>query len=240
LQPEDKPARPNKTAVIVVAAVAVIGIALGAGFFIRSLHAKHADDQPLEASAAAPAPLAAVPASAVPAPATLPDTGLSAAAVPLASSSAPANVVDAGGASTPVVDVAPAPAPAAAQANNVPDTAQQPLQSSADNAVAPAVESTAPTPKHDATTALNEPPAHPKPRKSAPPADAGGQNATIRAAIDGSLADGSSCFGNKKFDCAITNADAVLRLDPRNNQALSLRRRAKAAQDSALNALSIQ
>lgn len=231
LQPEDKPVHPNKTAVIVVAAVAVIGIAVGAGFFIRSLHAKHADDQPLEASSAASAPLAAAPAS-MPAPATLPT--LPAATEPagaLASSSAPANIVDAGGASTPVADAASAPVPA---------LAQQPVQPSTDNSAAPAIETPTPTPKHDVTTALDEPPAHPKPRKSAPPADAGGQNATIRAAIDGSLADGNSCFGNKKFDCAITNADAVLRLDPRNNQALSLRRRAKAAQDSALNALSIQ
>jgi hypothetical protein len=84
-------------------------------------------------------------------------------------------------------------------------------------------------------------PARPKVHKPArPPADADDPNPTIRAAIAGSLSEGSSCFSNKKFDCAISNANAVLRLDPRNVQALSLRQRAKAAQDSALNSLSIQ
>lgn len=82
-----------------------------------------------------------------------------------------------------------------------------------------------------------------KPKKSAAPADANansGENATIRAAIAGNLADGNGCFSNKKFDCAISNADAVLRLDPHNAQALSLRKRARAAQQNALNSMSIE
>jgi hypothetical protein len=67
-----------------------------------------------------------------------------------------------------------------------------------------------------------------------------GSNATIRAAIAGSLADGAGCYESKKFDCAISDAEAALRLDPHDSRALSLRARAKAAQQAALNNLSIE
>jgi hypothetical protein len=89
--------------------------------------------------------------------------------------------------------------------------------------------------------APSAPRVHDKPKKATAPADtAPGENATIRTAIAGSLSDGASCFANKKFDCAISDTDAVLRLDPHNAQALSLRKRAKAAQQSALNSMSIE
>jgi len=52
-------------------------------------------------------------------------------------------------------------------------------------------------------------------------------NGATRAAIARNLADGNRCFNNNKFDCALSKANAALRLDPHNEQAASLLRRTK-------------
>jgi len=52
-------------------------------------------------------------------------------------------------------------------------------------------------------------------------------NGATRAAIARNLADGNRCFNNNKFDCALSKANAALRLDPHNEQATSLLRRTK-------------
>jgi len=96
-----------------------------------------------------------------------------------------------------------------------------------------------------ASAASRPPELRPKVRKQAEtgenafaPSEA--QNATIRAAIAGNLNEGEGCYASKKYDCAISNADAVLRLDPRNSEAIALRRRAKSAQAAALDNVSIE
>ena len=236
---QDKPGI-NKAVLIGVAAVVVVGIAVGTGLFIRSQHSAHADDQAVDAGASSATFAAASDVSTAAATPSL----TAAASEPAGSvaASGPANVVDSAAASLPAVDATPIPA----QPAPPPSPAQAAMQPPADNqstAIQPPDANA--NPQHDLAASLNAPSAHPKPHKpvaspSTTATDGANQNSTIRAAIAGSLSDGNSCFGNKKFDCAISNADAVLRLDPHNGQALALRHRAKSAQDSALNSLSIQ
>ena len=230
------PANRNRTLLIGSIAVVVLGIAVGAGLYLRSQHAKPTGDQPQEAStpaAAMAAPASDIASAATPADAQQPVAASQPDAQPAMqpAASGPANVVDSSAPATPATPASQADLPAA----------PHPVEpSTANNAPAPEPAPEAP-PAAPQPEAATTPPVHPKPRKpAAPPADASEQNPTIRAAINGSLADGTRCFGNKKYDCAISNADAVLRLDPRNSQALSLRNRAKSAQDNALNSLSIQ
>ncbi len=219
-------------------AVVVVGVAVGAGLVLRSHHAPATSaDTVASAPAAASAPPFIDAASQVPAaaPASVPAPSLAAAlnepssgaqADAASETSAPssgATIVDTG----PQTQAQPQ-TPAQTQPQTAPQAQTQPP--------APA-QSTAPEP------AAPTPHVREKPKKSAAPADANAnssENATIRAAIAGNLADGNGCFSNKKFDCAISNADAVLRLDPHNAQALSLRKRARAAQQNALNSMSIE
>jgi hypothetical protein len=222
-QPAESTAKPfgtNKPLIIGIAAVVVIGIAAGAGFLIRSQHAKNAQDQASQIDEKASASLAAASS------ARLPDMGppaASDAAVAVAGKTGNAVMPDA--ASLPVTSTTVVPIAAAVQDPAPPG-----------DKAAPVAQTPAAPPAQNPTLA----PARPKPRKSTRTANADGQNPTVRAAIEGSLADGNLCFSSKKFDCAITNSDAVLRLDPHNSQAMALRRRAKGAQDNALNSLSIQ
>ncbi|HEV3430646.1 MAG TPA: hypothetical protein VG320_22430 [Paraburkholderia sp.] len=223
----------KKMWIIGTAAVVVVGVAVGAGLMLRSHHAPTASGD----TAASP-PLAA-----------------SAPPFIEAASEAPAAVSAAVPAETP----ASAPAPSLSAALNAPAPDTPTTTASETNAASSGAtvidtrpqaqaqpQAEPPSPAPQVQTQPPEPAApaarvHEKPKKSAAPADAnGGENATIRAAIAGSLSDGNSCFSNKKFDCAISNAEAVLRLDPRNAQALSLRKRAKVAQQSALNSMSIE
>jgi hypothetical protein len=62
----------------------------------------------------------------------------------------------------------------------------------------------------------------------------------MQAAIDGTLEEGEKCMARKKYDCAITNANTVLRLDPGNPRGAEMKRRAKDAQDRALSEINIQ
>jgi hypothetical protein len=160
-------------------------------------------------------------------------------------------------ASTPTAVVAPAiPAsvalasvPTAPAASNIADASEPAapasVVSAAPSAPTPPVVNPTPlvpvTPQPEARPVPSVPAATAKPRRvPAPKTDANALNSTIRAAIAGNLGDGEGCFNNKKFDCAISNADAVLRLDPHNAQAQALLHRAKTAQQAALNSMSIQ
>ena len=52
-------------------------------------------------------------------------------------------------------------------------------------------------------------------------------NGVTRAAVARNLVEGNRCFNDNKFDCALSKANAALRLDPHNEQAASLLRRTK-------------
>ena len=58
-------------------------------------------------------------------------------------------------------------------------------------------------------------------------------------AILGMLEDGEDCMKKKKYDCAITNAKAALRLDVTNTSARSLLQRAESEQKKAMESISI-
>lgn len=62
----------------------------------------------------------------------------------------------------------------------------------------------------------------------------------MASAITASLDEGMQCMNQKKFDCAITNANAVLRLAPGNRQAQDMKRRAKEAQERAMSQIRIE
>lgn len=62
----------------------------------------------------------------------------------------------------------------------------------------------------------------------------------MNAAISAALDDAAQCFNQKQFDCAIANANTVLRFSPGNRQALDMKRRAREAQDRALSLIQIQ
>ncbi|WP_159835351.1 hypothetical protein [Burkholderia sp. 8Y] len=222
--------------------VVVVGVAVGAGLMLRSHHTPAASDDtaasaPSAASAAPFVKAASEAPSAAPADdaASMPAPSLGAALDAPASDAPAVTGSEANAASTgaTIIDTRPQ-----AQASNPAPIEAQPQAQPRAQAEPPA-----PAPAQTAAPEPAAPAPHvrEKPKKSAPSAEtSGGENATIRAAIAGNLSDGTSCFSNKKFDCAISNADAVLRLDPHNAQALSLRKRAKAAQQSALNNMSIE
>jgi hypothetical protein len=60
-----------------------------------------------------------------------------------------------------------------------------------------------------------------------------------KATIAAMLSDASTCMASKRYECAITNAKSVLRLDPGNADAAQLQQRATAAQNQALQSISI-
>ena len=62
----------------------------------------------------------------------------------------------------------------------------------------------------------------------------------MQAAIDGTLEEGEKCMARKKYDCAISNANTVMRLDPGNPRGAEMKHRAKDAQDRALSEINIQ
>lgn len=72
------------------------------------------------------------------------------------------------------------------------------------------------------------------------PAEQSTPDTTMQSAIDGSLAEGARCMQAKRYDCAIANANAVLRLSPSHASALDMKRLAKEAQDKALSQIDIQ
>lgn len=66
------------------------------------------------------------------------------------------------------------------------------------------------------------------------------ENNTIQKAIKDSLEDGTKCMKSKKYDCAIANANAVLRISPNNARAIEMKRKAKAEQEKALSQINIE
>lgn len=62
---------------------------------------------------------------------------------------------------------------------------------------------------------------------------------SVAPAVSGILGDGENCMTKKNYDCAITNAKSALRIDPNNEKAKDLQRRADAAQRRAINSIVI-
>ncbi|KAB0330277.1 hypothetical protein LSO07_00380 [Janthinobacterium sp. PLB04] len=120
-------------------------------------------------------------------------------------------------------DFAATPAAAADEPAPVPAAAPAPVP-------APAPEP-APTP-------VVEKPA--KPVKVTPPPAPVKQTTGLESVITESLSEASHCMSQRKYDCAIANANAVLRMDTGNRYALDIKRKAKEAQDKALSQIQIE
>lgn len=71
-----------------------------------------------------------------------------------------------------------------------------------------------------------------------PSAGMGGN--AMQVAIDTTLEEGEKCMARKKYDCAITSANTVMRLDPGNPRGAEMKRKARNAQDRALSQIDIQ
>jgi Meckel syndrome type 1 protein len=155
---------------------------------------------------------------------------------PIASTATPAHA-----------EPAPAPAPAASAPQADPLPATPPVADNKPVTAAPAV--TAPAAAAVPAKAANEPIAagvKETSNKSKPSTNVsrkesdGNQSAGMAAAINASLDEGAQCMSKKKYDCAIGNANTVLRLDPGNARAQDMKRKAKEAQDHALSQIDIQ
>lgn len=79
-----------------------------------------------------------------------------------------------------------------------------------------------------------------KPVKAVPPAAPVNKSAGLESVITESLSEASHCMSQRKYDCAIANANAVLRMDTGNRHALDIKRKAKEAQDKALSQIQIE
>lgn len=77
------------------------------------------------------------------------------------------------------------------------------------------------------------------PKRVAPQTQAAAANSN-KAAITAMLSDANDCMASRRYECAITNARSVLRLDPANAEAVQLEQRANAAQSHALQSISIR
>lgn len=66
------------------------------------------------------------------------------------------------------------------------------------------------------------------------------QARVVPAALAGSLGEGEACFTQKRYDCAVSSANAVLRMDAGNSRAVDLKRRAELEQKRALDSISIR
>lgn len=87
------------------------------------------------------------------------------------------------------------------------------------------------------------PVAAPAPKPASNPAAAPVAKAApspVQLAINASLDEGRRCMASNKYDCAISSANAVLRLAPRNAAALTMKREAEAAQARALSEIEIR
>ncbi|OEZ49354.1 hypothetical protein JAB1_25480 [Janthinobacterium sp. MP5059B] len=130
-------------------------------------------------------------------------------------------------------DFAATPAAAADEPAPVPAAAPAPVPAPApDPAPAPAPE---PAP---APAPVVEKPA--KPVKVTPPAAPASKPSGLESVITDSLSEASHCMSQRKYDCAIANANAVLRMDTGNRYALDIKRKAKEAQDKALSQIQIE
>jgi len=129
----------------------------------------------------------------------------------------------------PQILAAPAPTPAPAIAPVAPKaTTPEP--------VAPPPVVAAP-PKPVPIPVSAKPASSPVAKRVAPPAPASNPNKAAMAAM---LSDANGCMAAKRYECAITNAKSVLRLDPTNADAAQLEQRATAAQNQALQSISIR
>ena len=131
--------------------------------------------------------------------------------------------------SDPALDGATAAEPAVAPAAPAPAVAAPAPEPVPAPAPAPAVEKPAP---------VAEKPA--KPVKVTPPAAPVKQTSGLESVITDSLSEASHCMSQRKYDCAIANANAVLRMDTGNRHALDIKRKAKEAQDKALSQIQIE
>ena len=124
---------------------------------------------------------------------------------------------------------APEPAPQPAADNAAPATLPNPAPAPAAQAPLPAEPVAVPTPAAPKVAII---------KPAAPQPDA--EKTTILNAVNDSLNDGAKCMQLKKYDCAIANANAVLRISPNNARALEMKRKAKAEQEKALSQINIE
>ncbi|PIG28267.1 hypothetical protein CLU93_2543 [Janthinobacterium sp. 35] len=146
--------------------------------------------------------------------------------------------------------VPPEPAPAAEKPLAISDPVFDGAKA-AEPAVTPAVPAPTPTPA-PAPVASPAPAPEPapapapvvekpaKPVKVTPPAAPVNKAAGLESVITESLSEASHCMSQRKYDCAIANANAVLRMDKGNRYALDIKRKAKDAQDKALSQIQIE
>lgn len=147
----------------------------------------------------------------------------------------------------PALPALEAPAPAAEQPLAISDPALDGA-TTADFAATPAAEpepepAAAPAPvpapaPEPAPAPVVEKPA--KPVKVTPPPAPVKQTTGLESVITESLSEASHCMSQRKYDCAIANANAVLRMDTGNRYALDIKRKAKEAQDKALSQIQIE
>jgi hypothetical protein len=86
-------------------------------------------------------------------------------------------------------------------------------------------------------------PNHPQPSqlpKSMPTTTSNDKSNGMQVAIDTTLDEGEKCMARKKYDCALSSANTVLRLDAANTRGMEMKRKAKEAQDKALSQIDIQ
>lgn len=62
----------------------------------------------------------------------------------------------------------------------------------------------------------------------------------VSAVVTGGLREGEDCFVRKRYDCAISSANAVLRVEPQNAMAAGLKQRAVQEQRAAMDGISIR
>lgn len=125
------------------------------------------------------------------------------------------------------LEAPPATTPAAAQAQTIPRVeppSERPVQ-----------RPVAPSPDVKPPTTIPRPAPSPVVTAARQPA-----SAIPMTAINASLAEADGCYAQKRYECAISSANAALRLDPNNVRAHDLKRRAELEQKRALDSISIR
>jgi len=87
--------------------------------------------------------------------------------------------------------------------------------------------------------ASTPPPTEPERAISQPSASTPNAKQFSNSIVTDMLDDADACMAIKKFDCAMTNAQSALRVDPGNARAQSVKQRAEAEQKRALQSISI-
>lgn len=126
-----------------------------------------------------------------------------------------------------------------------PTPAAAPASSAAPMAATPEPVKPVPAPVVASPTKPTSIAVSPKPADSAVPKRVAAQTQAAAAngnktAITEMLNDANDCMASKRYECAITNARSVLRLNPANAEAVQLEKRANAAQSQALQSISIR